>query len=219
MNVVLFGSTGMIGQGVLRECLLDPGVKRVVTVNRRPSGKSDPKLHEIVHPDLFDLAPIERDLVGLDACFYCLGVTSVGMSEPEYTRITYELTMSIAETLVRLNPNMTFIFVSGAGTDSTEQKGAMWARVKGKAENGLLKLPFRAAYVFRPGALIPMHGIRSSTPMYNTMYAVLRPLVPLVRLISPNMFSTTEQMGRAMVAVARAGYPKRILEMPDIRTF
>ena len=128
-----------------------------------------------MHKDLFNLAPIEKELVGIDACFYCLGVTSVGMSEPEYTRITYELTMSIAETLLRLNPNLTFIFVSGSGTDSTEKGSSMWARVKGKAENGLLKLPFRAAYMFRPGAIIPLHGIRSSTPMYNGIYAVLAP--------------------------------------------
>jgi uncharacterized protein YbjT (DUF2867 family) len=219
VNVIIFGSTGMIGQGVLRECLLDPGVQRVVTINRRRGGKTHAKLREIVHPDLFNLAPLESELRGLDACFFCLGVTSVGLSEEEYSRITYELALSIANTLVRLNPGMTFIYVSGAGTDSSERGRIMWARVKGRAENALLRLPFRAVYMFRPGALIPLHGIRSSTRLYNVLYAVLRPLVPLIRRISPDSFSTTEQMGRAMVAVARDGYPHRILEMPDIRKF
>ena len=219
MNVVLFGSTGMIGQSVLQECLLDPGVKRVVAVNRRASGKSHAKLHEIVHPDLFNLAPIEKELTGLDACLYCLGVNSIGMSEDEYSRTTYELTVSIADTLLRLNPGLVFVFVSGAGTDSSEKGRVMWARMKGRAENAVLGRPFRAAYVFRPGAVIPQHGIRSSTRWYNFLYAALRPLVPIVRRVAPEMFTTGDQFGRAMIAVARDGYQSRILEMRDIRRF
>ena len=209
----------MIGQGVLRECLLDPGVRRVITINRRPGGKTDAKLREIVHPDLFNLAPLESELRGLAACFFCLGVSSVGLSEEEYSRTTYELALSIANTLVRLNPGMTFIYVSGAGTDSSESGRMMWARVKGRTENALLKLRFRGVYMFRPGAIIPLHGIRSSTRLYNVLYAVLRPVVPLIKRISPDSFTTTEQMGRAMIAVARDGYDNRILEMRDIRKF
>ena len=216
MNVLIFGSTGMIGQGVLRECLLDPGVQRVVVVNRRPGGKTDPKLREVIHRDLFDLTSIEHELRDIDACFFALGVTSIGLNEEQYSRITYDLTVSIAQTLVRLNPAMTFIFVSGASTDSTERGRVMWARVKGRAENAVLALPFRAAYTFRPGAIIPLHGIRSSTGLYKAIYAVFRPVLPIVKRIAPTLVTTTEQMGRAMLKVTREGYPKRVLEMSDI---
>ena len=159
MNVVIFGATGMIGQGVLRESLLDPEVQRVVTVGRSPTGQQHAKLEEIVHADLFDLSAIEPKLANLDACFFCLGVSSAGMSEAEYTRVTYDLAMSAATTLARLNPQMTFVFISGVGTDSTEQGRTMWARVKGRTENAILRLPFRRAYTFRPGYIQPMHGI------------------------------------------------------------
>ena len=172
MNVILFGATGMIGQGVLRECLLDPGVRRVVIVGRTATGQQHARIEEIVHGDLYDLSPIESKLTGLDACFFCLGITSAGMSEEEYTRVTYDLTMAAAEPLARLNPGMTFIFVSGAGTDSTERGRTMWARVKGRAENALLRMPFKAAYMFRPGIIQPLHGIRSKTKAYQTFYTI-----------------------------------------------
>jgi uncharacterized protein YbjT (DUF2867 family) len=207
----------MIGQGVLRECLLAPDVQRVTTVVRRPTGRSHDKLREIVQTDFANLAPIEHELTGLDACFFCLGVSAVGMTEAEYTRVTYDLTMAVATTLLRTSPSMTFIYVSGGGTDSTERGRFMWARVKGRTENALLRLPFRAAYMFRPGLIIPLHGIRSSTAWYNAVYVVLRPLYPILKRVTPNMVTTTEELGRAMLAVTRDGYPSRVLEMKDIR--
>jgi uncharacterized protein YbjT (DUF2867 family) len=216
MNVLLFGATGMVGQGVLRECLLDPTVTRVVTVGRRSSGLTHEKLREIVHADLANVAFIEHELAGFDACFFCLGVSAIGLTEEAYARVTYDLTMAVATKLVDTSPNMTFIYVSGAGTDSTERGRMMWARVKGRTENALLRLPFRA-YIFRPGAIIPLHGIRSSTSWYNAAYAIVRPLFAILRRIAPNTVTTTEEVGRAMLAVTREGYPARILEMKDIR--
>ncbi len=206
----------MIGQGVLRECLLDPGVKRVVTVVRRPTGRNHSKLTELIRPDLTILAPVDQQLNGFDACFFCLGVSVLGMSEEQYTRVTYDLTMGIAKTVLRTSPDLTFIYVSGAGTDSTEQGRTMWARVKGRTENALLSMPFKAAYMFRPGAVIPLHGIRSSTRWYNAMYAVIKPLYPILRRLAPTMFTTTKQLGRAMIAVARNGYSRSVLETADI---
>lgn len=216
MDVILFGATGMVGQGVLRECLLDPDVRRVVVVGRTPLAQQHPKLEEIVHGHLYDLSPIESRLTGLDACFFCLGIASAGMSEEAYTRVTYDLTMAAAEPLSRLNPNMTFIFVSGAGTDSTEQGRIMWARVKGKAENALLRMPFKAAYMFRPGVIQPLHGIRSKTKLYRTLYTIMRPLLPLLKRLFPGAITTTEQIGRAMLKVARHGAPTAILDSAAI---
>lgn len=215
MNVIIFGATGMVGQGVLRECLLDPGVRRVVTVGRTPLGQQHPKLEEIVHPDLYDLSPIESKLTNLDACFFCLGIASVGMTEEAYTRVTYDITIAAATPLARLNPNMTFIFVSGAGTDSTEKGRVMWARVKGRAENAILRMPFKAAYVFRPGIIQPLHGIRSKTKLYQTLYTIMRPLLPLLRRF-PNAMTTTEQIGRAMLKIAKHGAPVKILDTAAI---
>ena len=206
----------MVGQGVLRECLLDPDVRRVVTVGRTPAGQQHPKLQDIVHADLLDLSPIESNLSGLDACFYCLGVTSSGMTEEAYTRVTYDMTMAAATTLSRLNPQLTFVFVSGAGTDSSEQGRIMWARVKGKAENALLRFPFKGAYMFRPGLIQPMHGIRSKTKSYRLFYAIAGPIVPLLRRLFPKSITSTEQIGRAMLAVAKRGAPKVILDPVDI---
>src|SRR6266550_3915650 len=206
----------MIGQGVLRECLLDSGVRRVVTVVRRPTGRNHSKLTELVRPDLTILAPLAQQLTGFDACLFCLGVSALGMTEEQYTSVTYDLTLSIAKTVLRTSPNVTFIYVSGAGTDSSERGRAMWARVKGRTENALLSMPFKAAYMFRPGAIIPLHGIRSSTGWYNAMYAVLKPLYPLLNRIAPTMFTTTEQLGRAMISVARHGYSRSVLETADI---
>jgi uncharacterized protein YbjT (DUF2867 family) len=216
VKILLFGATGMIGQGVLRECLIDSDVTRVVTVGRRPTGQKHAKLGELVCPDLANLASLESQLTGFDACLFCLGVSALGMSEEQYTRVTYDLTTSVARTLVRTSPGLTFIYVSGAGTDSSERGRAMWARVKGRTENALLSLPFKAAYMFRPGAIIPLHGIRSSTRWYNAMYFGLRPLYPILSRVAPTMITTTERLGRAMLAVARDGYHARILEMADI---
>ena len=216
MKVLIFGASGMVGQGVLRECLLAPDVISVVTVGRSASGQQHPKLRELVHPDLLNYSAIEAELSGFDACFFCLGVSSAGLSEADYTRISYGYTLAAAETLARLNPQMTFTYVSGAGTDSTEQGRSMWARVKGKTENALLRLPFKGAYMFRPGMIQPLHGIRSKTASYQMIYTLLGPLLPLLRRLFPRQITTTEQVGRAMLVVARRGAAKHILESPDI---
>jgi len=216
MNVLIFGATGMVGQGVLRECLGDPGVERVLAVGRTATGVRDPKLREIVHADLTSYASIEAQLAGFNACFFCLGVSSVGMREADYERVTYDITLAAAQTLVRLNPGMTFVYVSGAGTDSSEGGRMMWARVKGKTENALLCLPFKAAYMFRPGAIQPRHGVRSKTAAYRVLYSLTAPLLPLLRRLSPGLILTTDQIGRAMLVVARKGAPKTVLESRDI---
>ena len=216
MNVLLFGATGMVGQAALRECLLDPGVDQVLTVGRHATGQRHEKLREVMVPDVFDLSAVESELGGFDACLFCLGVSSAGMTEERYARLTYDLTLSVARTLVRLNPALTFIYVSGTATDSSERGRVMWARVKGRTENALLRLPFRAAYTFRPGIIIPLHGIRSRTPWTRIAYSVTRPLHGLMRRLLPNQVTTTERIGRAMIAVARDGYERPVLEMADI---
>ncbi len=218
MNVILFGATGMVGQGILRECLLDPGVHQILSIVRTPSGQLHPKLHELVHTNFFDYSTIESDLTGFDACFFALGVSSLGMDEAKYKHLTCDLTLAAASTLARLNPQMTFLYISGAGTDSTEHGRTMWARVKGKTENDLLKLPFRAACMVRPGFIQPLHGIRSKTTLYQTFYTVLNPILPLLKSAFPQYITTTEQLGRAMLQVARNGYPKPILESKDINS-
>ena len=216
MNAILFGGTGMVGQGVLRECLLDPEVHQILSIVRTPSGQQHPKLRELIHSDFFDYSNIESQLTGFDACFFTLGVTSAGMDEAKYTHLTYDLTLAAATTLAKLNPQMTFLYVSGAGTDPTERGRTMWARVKGKTENALLNLPFRAAYMFRPGVIQPLHGIRSKTKLYQTFYTVLNPILPLLKSAFPQLITTTEQLGRAMLKVAKQGFPKPILESKDI---
>ena len=224
MNVVLFGATGMVGQGVLRECLRDPGVERVFAVGRTLARFPDwisgagAKFAQVVIPDLRDLYPIETELSGFDACFFCLGVSSLGLSESSYSRVTYDLTLAVARTLVQLDPDMTFIYVSGAGTDATESGRSMWARVKGQTENALRRLPFRAVYLFRPAAIVPLHGIRSKTGLYRTLYALARPILPILKSLFPNAVTTTEQVGRAMLTVARNGYPTPVLETRDINS-
>src|ERR1700761_3564620 len=185
MKIVLFGATGMVGQGVLRECLAAQDVDEVLVVGRTTLGMRHPKLREVVHQDFFDYASIEPELLGYDACFFCLGVSAAGMDEARYSHLTYDLTLAAANTLVRLNPSMVFVYVSGAGTDSTEQGRSMWARVKGRTENALQRLPFRAVYLFRPGFIEPAHGERSKTAMSRMVYAVTRPLVPLLRALFP----------------------------------
>ena len=219
MNVLILGATGMVGQGVLRECLLDEGVTRVVTLGRAATGQTHPKLEEIVHADLFHLSAIEGRLRGLDACFYCLGVSAAGMSEAEYSRVTYEMTLAVAETLARTSPELVFVYVSGTGTDSTERGRVMWARVKGRTENALLRLSFRSAYMLRPGLIVPMHGVKSKTRLYRAFYTMLGPLLPILRKRFPRSIVTTEQMGRAMLRLARSGYPKHVLEAADLATF
>ena len=216
MNVIIFGATGMVGQGVLRECLLDPDVGRLLTIGRSATGQRHEKLREIVHGDLFDLSSIESQLAGFHACFFCLGVSAAGMTEAEYSHITYDMTLAVARTLARLNPGMTFIYVTGAGTDSSEHGRTMWARVKGRTENALLVLPFKAAYMFRPGVIQPLHGIRSRTKLYRVLYVVTAPLFPILKKLFPRSVTTTEQVGRAMIRVAREGAPKRVLEAADI---
>lgn len=216
MKVLIFGATGMVGQGVLRECLLDVGVTRVVTVGRAATGQKHPKLRELVARDLYDLSPLSSQLGDFDACFFTLGTTAAGKSEAEYSRVSYDLTLSIARTLLPLNPAMTFIYVSGSGTDSTERGRVMWARVKGRTENALLALGFKGAYMFRPGLIVPMHGITSRTKWYRVLYAIMSPLVPLIRAAFPDSVTTTERVGRAMLAVARKGYRKQVLEPVDI---
>jgi uncharacterized protein YbjT (DUF2867 family) len=216
MNVLILGATGMVGQGVLRECLLDEGVKRVVTLGRSEVAHRHPKLRQIVHADLLNLAPIEDQLSDLDACFYCLGVSAAGMSEQDYARVNHDYTLSVAQTLVRLDPDMTFIYVSGAGTDSSEHGRVMWARVKGRTENDLLKLPFVSAYMLRPAMILPMHGIKSKTPLYRVMYSLLAPAYPLLARLSPKYVTTTERVGRAMLRLARTGFTARVLEAVEI---
>lgn len=217
VDVILFGASGMVGQGVLRECLLAPDVGRVLSIGRTVTGQQHPKLREIVRADLYDYADIESDLAGYDACFFCLGTSAAGKSEDEYRRVTYDLTMAAATTLARLNPQMTFVYVSGSGTDSSEQGNVMWARVKGATENALLRLPFKAAYMFRPAGIQPMHGETSKTKLYRVAYAVTRPLLPLLMRLFPNYVTTTEILGRAMLDVVRNGAPSPILEPAAFR--
>jgi len=218
MKIILFGATGMVGQGVLRECLLDPDVERVLAVGRSPTGQQHAKLREIVHDNFLDYSAIESQLAGFDACFFCLGVSSVGMGEERYRHLTYDITLAAATTLAKLNPGMVFIYVTGAGTDSTEQGRVMWARVKGKTENDLLKLPFKAAYMFRPAGIQPLHGVRSKTAWVQAIYVAAAPLLSYLTRVAPKYMTTTEQVGRAMIKVARDGYPKPLLESADINS-
>ncbi|WP_230690320.1 NAD(P)H-binding protein [Catellatospora paridis] len=214
MKVIVFGATGMVGQGVLRECLRDDRVAQVRVVGRTPIGQHHPKLTEIVRDDLYDLSPVAADLAGYDACFFCLGVSAAGMSEADYTRITYDLTTAVAGTLAEVSPGMRFVYVSGSGTDSTEHGRMMWARVKGRTENALLAMPLDA-YMFRPGFIQPRHGITSKTGWYRTLYKITGPLYPLLARI-PGLATTTDQLGRAMIHVAIAGAPTRTLTNRDI---
>jgi uncharacterized protein YbjT (DUF2867 family) len=218
MKVILFGATGMVGQGVLRECLLDPEVTSVLAVGRSPTGKAHAKLREVLHSNFLDYATIEPQLAGFGACFFCLGVTSVGLTEERYRHLTYDITMAAATTLAKLNPGMTFIYVTGAGTDSTEQGRVMWARVKGKTENDLFKLPFKAAFMFRPAAIQPLHGVRSKTAWVQAVIVMVGPLLTFLNRVAPKYVTTTEQVGRAMIKVARDGFPKRLLESEDINS-
>jgi uncharacterized protein YbjT (DUF2867 family) len=205
----------MVGQGVLRECLLDPDVETVLAVGRTPTGQTHPRLQELIAQDLWNLNPVGEKLAGYNACFFCLGVSAAGMKAADYERLTYNLTLSVAAALLERNPAMTFIYVSGSGSDSTERTRMMWARVKGKTENALLRMPFKAAYMFRPGYIQPLHGVRTKTNWYRAFYAVLAPLYPLLKFV-PKYVTTTECVGRAMLRVTREGFDRSILESRDI---
>jgi uncharacterized protein YbjT (DUF2867 family) len=214
MKVVIFGATGMVGQGVLRECLRDDAIESVLAITRTPLGQTHAKLRELAHADFTDFSAVESELWGYDACFFCLGVSSVGMREEAYRRVTYDFALAAAKALVQRNPGMTFIFVSGAGTDSGGR--SMWARVKGETENALMKLPFKAVYCVRPAFIRPLHGIVPKTKLLRVLYAVTAPLYPVLKLLLPGHVTTTEKVGRAMIAVAQKGSPGRILENRDI---
>jgi uncharacterized protein YbjT (DUF2867 family) len=215
VKVVVFGGTGMIGQAVMRECLLDPAVTSVVTVGRTATGRQHAKLREVVHADLFDLEPIRADLADADACFFCLGVSSAGMAEDAYRRTTYDLTMAAGRLFAEAKPDVTFVYVSGQGTDSTERGRTMWARVKGKTENDLLAL-LPNAYMFRPGYIHPVNGEKPRSRVYAMLVPVVRPLYPVLRRLMPKSTTTSELLGRAMIKVASGGAPTRVLENPDI---
>ena len=212
LNVIITGTTGMVGEGVLHECLRHPDVEKILVINRRPCGISSPKLFEIIHNDFFDFSPIESSLIGFNACFFCVGVTSINKSESEYYSLTYTLTMGIAQRLAKFNPEMIFCYISGAGTDSTEKGKSMWARVKGKTENDLMKLPFRRVYAFRPGFLQPTKGLKN----VHKYYPIFGLLFPLFRLTLSKYISTLKELGLAMINAAIIGYEKQVLEVPDI---
>jgi uncharacterized protein YbjT (DUF2867 family) len=216
MNVVIFGASGMVGQGVLLECLRDTSVERVLVVGRSSAGRQHDKLREILVKDLFDVSSYASELTGLDACFFCLGVSSAGMSQAGYRRLTYELTMAVAEELAARNSALCFVYVSGAGTDSTERGHTMWARVKGATENALLRMPFRSAFMFRPGVIQPLDGIQSKTRVYRLALVLTAPVLPLLRRAFPKSISTTREVGQAMLAVTRNGWPRPLLEAKDI---
>ncbi|MBK6965312.1 MAG: NAD-dependent epimerase/dehydratase family protein [Bacteroidales bacterium] len=213
IRAIITGATGMVGEGVLHECLLHPDVESILVINRKPCGVIHPKLKEVIHADFFDLSSIEMGLTGYNACYFCAGVSSVGMKEPEYTRLTYTLTLNFAQTLCRLNPGMVFCYVSGSGTDSSEKGRMMWARVKGKTENDLMKLPFKAVYAFRPAFMLPTKGLKNVLPSYKYFTW----LYPALRQLFPSYFGTLGEVGQAMVHVVKSGYDKQVLELNDIR--
>jgi uncharacterized protein YbjT (DUF2867 family) len=216
VKIILFGATGMVGQGTLLECLDDPEVERVLAVVRRPTGKAHEKLEELVVKDFTDYSAVEARLRGYDACLFCLGVSAAGMKEQEYRRITYDYTLAAAKTLARLNPALTFCYVSGAGTDSSEKGWQMWARVKGKVENDLLALPLGAAFMFRPGFIQPVRGVVSSTGWYRAIYAAAGWMYPALSRVFPKSLLTSATLGRALLVAAKHGAPKRVLEAADI---
>ncbi|MFA6597495.1 MAG: NAD-dependent epimerase/dehydratase family protein [Ignavibacteriaceae bacterium] len=213
IKAIITGATGMVGEGVLHECLLHSEVESVLVINRKPCGVQHNKLKEIIHKDFFDLSRIEEQLAGYNACYFCAGVSSVGKNENEYKHITYDLTMNFANTLLKQNSEMTFCYVSGVGTDSTEKGRSMWGRIKGKTENDLIKLPFKAAYMFRPGYIQPIKGLKNRYRAYK----ILAPFYPVWNILFPKYVITLEELGIAMINVVVKGYEKNILECQDIR--
>jgi hypothetical protein len=212
IKVIITGSTGMVGEGVLNECLTHPDVEKVLVINRRSCQVSHPRLTEIIHKDFHNLSPIEDKLKDYNACFFCLGVSSVGKKEDVYYSMTYTLTIHMAEILSKHNPEMTFCYVSGAGTDGTEKGRLNWARVKGKTENDLMKLPFKKVFAFRPGFLHPAEGSKN----IHGYYIIFRILYPVLRLLMPGFVSTLKELGLAMINSATRGYEKSVLEVKDI---
>jgi len=210
IRAIVTGASGMVGEGVLHECLLHPGIEQVLAVGRRSCGITHPKLKELLIPDFFDLSSIQNELTGYNACFFCLGVSSIGMKEPEFYKLTHELTMNFATTLVTRNPEMTFCYISGAGTN--EKGRMMWARVKGKTENDLTRLGFANVYNFRPGILKPTKGLKNTLNFYN----YLGWLIPVIKLIAPGTVCTLREIGLAMINAANKGYQKQVLEVRDI---
>jgi len=211
IKAIINGATGMVGEGVLLECLNHPDVERVLVINRKPGEVSHPKLHEIIHTDFFNLAPIESQLIGYNACFFCLGVSSVGMSKEEYKRITYDLTLNVGQLLAKSNPEMVFCYVTGAGTDSSEQGRVAWARVKGATENALMRL-FKQSYMFRPAFMKASPGQKN----VKSYYKLFAWLYPIGRALYPAGFCTLQEVGRAMINAVSKGYPKQILDVKDI---
>jgi hypothetical protein len=214
IRAIITGTTGMVGEGVLQECLLDPLVEAILVINRKPSGIVHPKLKEVIHQNFFDVSPIRDQLGGYNACFFCLGVSSVGMKEEAFYKMTYTLTLHIAGVLSGLNPDMTFCYVSGAGTDSTENGRTMWARVKGKTENDLMKLSFKQVFAFRPGFIKPTSGLKNA----QTFYRYIGWLFPIGRAFYPNGFCTLKELGLAMIHSVNRGYKSQVLEGKDIIT-
>jgi uncharacterized protein YbjT (DUF2867 family) len=213
MKIIVTGATGMVGEGVMHECLLHPEIEEVLIINRKTSGFTHPKLKEVIHNDFFNLTNVESALTGYDAVLFCLGVSSVGMKEPEYASLTYDLTLNFAKTILKLNPSSSFAYISGAGTDSTENGRMMWARVKGKTENDLSKLGFKSEYNFRPGIIIPTTGLKNTLSAYKWLFW----LVPVFKLLAPNSISSLKQLGEAMIKAVTVGYEKNVLEINDIK--
>lgn len=216
IRAIITGSTGMVGKGVLYECLENPDVESVLLINRSPLGIKHDKLKEIVHKDFNDLSSIKDELNGFNACYFCMGISSVGLSEDKYRKITYDITLHFAKSLIEINGDMTFIYVSGTGTDSTEKGRMMWARVKGKTENDILAMPFKGAYMFRPGYIQPMRGIKSRTRVYNVLYFFFKPLYPILKKLFPKFVTNTDNVGKAMIKASLQGYDKKHLENVDI---
>ena len=210
MRVILTGVTGMVGEGVMLECLDNAAVEKVLSVSRKPTSHTHPKLEQLLVPDFRQLGDVEAKLTGYDGCFYCAGVSSVGMSEADYTVASYDTPVAFATTLARLNPNLVFTYVTGARTDSTEQGRVMWARVKGRAENALMRLPLKGVYNFRPGLMTPKPGQKHVKPLFRAALV----LTPVMKLFFPAL--TLEQVGRAMIRCVKSGAPKQVLEVPDI---
>ncbi len=218
LKVIIFGSTGMVGKGVLYECIDSENVESILLINRSSLGIENTKVKEILHDDFTDFTSLETELKGYDACYFSLGVSAAGMKEEKYKKITYDFTLAAAKTLRKLNDNMTFIYVSGVGTDSTEKGRSMWARVKGKTENDIVKLGFKQAYLYRPGYIQPMKGIKSKTKLYNALYVFSKPLYPLLKLLIPNQITTTEKLGKSMINITLKPYSNKIISNRDINT-
>jgi nucleoside-diphosphate-sugar epimerase len=215
MNVIILGSTGMVGKGVLLECLEDSDIKNILVLSRQTCNINHDKLREIIHEDFFDFSEIKEQLKGFDACFFCLGVSAAGLDEKKYSKITYDLTLGFAQIMLEQNPNSVFCYISGAGTDSSEKGKIMWARVKGKTENALLALPFKESYMFRPGYIQPLKGVKSKTRAYNVFYSIFKPFYFILKSFK-GLATDSVTLGKVMIYVAMNGYDKRIISSKDI---